>query len=347
MTDPRFYMWLWQIENEIRSLVPTVYYHVWDNYPYPKFNKILYDSTDVVVTISKVTSDIVRTVSPQTEEIYLPHAVDSNIFKKYPPEIVNQFKIDNFKDIKAENVFFWNNRNARRKQSGTLLWWFKEYLDKVGYEKACLIMHTDPKDENGQDLTHMIKDLGLDSKKSVLISKNKLPPDHLAMLYNCVDCTINISDAEGFGLATFESLACETPIIAIMTGGLQEQLSSNIKVSEKMVSERELDLNKVEIFDNGIGIKPASSAIIGSQQVPYIREDRISKNDFMTAIEMFCNMSKEKRKELGQNGRKHIIENYNYDNFISKWDQIMHDVRERHGSWETRKIYKPYELRTL
>src|SRR3990167_11102127 len=53
MTDPRFYMWLWQIENEIRSLVPTVYYHVWDNYPYPKFNKILYDSTDVVVTISK------------------------------------------------------------------------------------------------------------------------------------------------------------------------------------------------------------------------------------------------------------------------------------------------------
>ena len=43
MTDPRFYPWLWDIENEVRSLVPMVYYHVWDNYPYPKFNKIWYD----------------------------------------------------------------------------------------------------------------------------------------------------------------------------------------------------------------------------------------------------------------------------------------------------------------
>ncbi len=28
MTDPRFWGWLWQIENEIRPLVPMVYHHV-------------------------------------------------------------------------------------------------------------------------------------------------------------------------------------------------------------------------------------------------------------------------------------------------------------------------------
>ena len=39
MTDPRFYEWLWDIENEVRPLVPMVYYHVWDNYPYPRYNK--------------------------------------------------------------------------------------------------------------------------------------------------------------------------------------------------------------------------------------------------------------------------------------------------------------------
>ena len=48
MTDPRFYQWLWQIENEIRQNVPMVYYHVWDNYPYPKFNKVYYDSNLLV-----------------------------------------------------------------------------------------------------------------------------------------------------------------------------------------------------------------------------------------------------------------------------------------------------------
>ena len=44
MTDPRFWGWLWMIENEIRPHVPMVYYHVWDNYPYPTFNKKYYDS---------------------------------------------------------------------------------------------------------------------------------------------------------------------------------------------------------------------------------------------------------------------------------------------------------------
>ena len=55
MTDPRFFPWLWEIEDEIRSLIPMVYYHEWDNYPYPEYNKVWYDSTDVILTISKVT----------------------------------------------------------------------------------------------------------------------------------------------------------------------------------------------------------------------------------------------------------------------------------------------------
>jgi len=57
MTDPRFYGWLWQMEDEIRPLVPMVYYHVWDNYPPPKYNKVFYDSTDVIVTISRLRRD--------------------------------------------------------------------------------------------------------------------------------------------------------------------------------------------------------------------------------------------------------------------------------------------------
>ena len=80
MTDPRFWGWLWQIENEIRPLVPMVYYHVWDNYPYPIFNKKFYDSNDCVVTISKVTDDIVKTVSPTVRTERIGHVV-SDVFR--------------------------------------------------------------------------------------------------------------------------------------------------------------------------------------------------------------------------------------------------------------------------
>ena len=77
MTDPRFWTWLWNFSQEIRPNVPMVYYHVWDNYPYPKFNRPFYVSNDKVVTISKLTSDIVKTVAPEVDEEYVPHAVNA------------------------------------------------------------------------------------------------------------------------------------------------------------------------------------------------------------------------------------------------------------------------------
>ena len=80
MTDPRFWEWLWTMENEIRPLVPMVYYHVWDNHPAPKYNKKFYDSNDYIACISKVTHDIVKETTTDVEAVYVPHAVDTNIF---------------------------------------------------------------------------------------------------------------------------------------------------------------------------------------------------------------------------------------------------------------------------
>ena len=58
MTDPRFYTWLWEMEHEVRPLVPMVYYHVWDNFPHPLFNAKYYDSNDHIISISKLTNTI-------------------------------------------------------------------------------------------------------------------------------------------------------------------------------------------------------------------------------------------------------------------------------------------------
>ena len=307
MTDPRFYGWLWEIENEIRANVPMMYYHVWDNYPYPKFNKKYYDSNDVVVTISKVTNDIVANVSPEVDLRHIPHSIDTRVFKKYGDKEVEQFKNNSLKE-KDHNrmVFFWNNRNARRKQSGSLIYWFKDFLDVVGHDKAMLIMHTDQKDPNGQDLVAIIEELKLDDGQ-VVISRNKYAQNLLALMYNMADCTINISDAEGFGLATLESLACETPIIVNMTGGLQEQVT-----------------NGEDWF--GIGVEPTSRAIIGSQDVPYIYEDRLSKEVVVKALLKMYNMGDEKRRELGKAGREHIMKNYNFELFEKSWVDLLLQV---------------------
>jgi glycosyltransferase involved in cell wall biosynthesis len=325
MTDPRYYEWLWSFDDDIRQNVPMVYYHVWDNYPYPEFNKKFYDSNDVVATISKVTSDIVRNVAPEVQESYLPHAVPMDIFKKLDRSVVAEMEKTN-PGLKDRFIFFWNNRNARRKQSGTLIHWFAESVNQehIDKEKVSLIMHTDPSDQHGQPLEYIANSLGLVNNE-VVFSKQKMPPQDLAKLYNIASCTVNIADAEGFGLATLESLSCETPIIVNMTGGLQEQVTDG---------------------ENwfGIGIQPASKAIIGSQQVPYIYEDRISKESFIEAMNKMYAMSREEREDLGRKGREHVMKNYNFKDYGDRWVSLMEEIHERYGSWENRKEYKAWRM---
>ena len=323
MTDPRFYGWLWDMEDEIRPLVPMVYYHVWDNKPYPTFNKRFYDSTDKIVTISKVTSDIVQNVAPNVEEEYVPHAVDQNVFRKIPEEDLVVVRDQN-PLLKDKFVAVWCNRNARRKQSGTLLFWWKEFCDRVGHDKAVLLMHTDIRDPHGQPLDVLAEHLGINNGQ-VIFSNRKVPAPHLAAMYNIADVVINISDAEGFGLGTLEALSCETPIIVNMTGGLQEQVTDG-----------------KEYF--GVGIEPASKAVIGSDQVPWIYEDRMNKEDFVSALEKMYSLSAEERHQLGVKGSKHVNKNYNFKNFQDKWVELMLDLHERHGSWNNRKLYNRWEI---
>ena len=318
MTDPRFYEWLWAIDDSIRANVSMVYYHVWDNYPYPKFNQPYYEANDVIATISKVTSDIVRNVAPTVDEEYIPHAVDSNIFSKKPEKDLEKIRDDN-PLLKDRFIFFWNNRNARRKQTGTLVHWYRNFLDldHVDRNKVCLFLHTDPDDPHGQPVRYLVDQLGFEPGE-VFLSTDKMPADHLSLLYNIADCTINISDAEGFGLATLESLSCETPIIVNMTGGLQEQVTDG---------------------ENwfGIGIEPCSKAIIGSQQVPYIYEDRISEDDFLNALTEMYSKTPEELSELGKLGRQHVETNYNFETFSKQWQDLMLRTYETYGSWSTRK----------
>ena len=205
-----------------------------------------------------------------------------------------------------------------------MIWWFKDFLDKVGFDNATLLMHTDARDPHGQDLPHLIEHLGLNDGQ-VMLSTQKVQPSELANLYNVADFTINIADAEGFGLATLESLSCGTPIIVNMTGGLQEQVT-----------------NGKDWF--GWGIQPVSKAVIGSLQVPYIYEDRISQDDFNETLIKAMNVSAKAYKKMSIQGREHVNSNYSFAKFKENWINCMDTIIEKHGSWENRKIYKKWHL---
>jgi glycosyltransferase involved in cell wall biosynthesis len=185
-------------------------------------------------------------------------------------------------------------------------------------------MHTDAQDPHGQDLPHIIRHLGLEQGQ-VLLSTTKVDAMQLANMYRAADFTINISDAEGFGLATLESLSCGTPIIVNMTGGLQEQVTDGKNWF-------------------GFGIEPCSKTVIGSLQVPYIYEDRISQRDFEKSLTKALNLPSKKYRQMSSQGRKHVNKNYNFDNFEKSWISLMDSIIENYGSWDTRTGYQRWHL---
>jgi glycosyltransferase involved in cell wall biosynthesis len=182
-------------------------------------------------------------------------------------------------------------------------------------------MHTEPNDPNGPDLQAIINELGL-TNGEVLFSMQKTAPQSLNTMYNLADVTVNVADAEGFGLATFESLAAGTPIICTMTGGLQEQVTDG-----------------KDWF--GIGLEPAAKYVIGSH------EDKVSKEQFLEALEKMYGMTKKQRKEMGLKGRKHVLKNYNKDELLKQWDELLTKIYEEKGSWTDRKQYERWSLKEV
>ena len=57
-TDPRFWIWLYNMEHEVRQNIPILYYNIWDDLPDPNYNTNFYRSSDMLMSISKQTYGI-------------------------------------------------------------------------------------------------------------------------------------------------------------------------------------------------------------------------------------------------------------------------------------------------
>ena len=92
-TDPRYWVWMYQMENEIRQQCPLVFYTIWDDLPYPMWNRNFYRSDDMLLGISKQSTNIVKNVlrdhSKEDWAVkYVPHGIEP---KKFFP-IINYFR---------------------------------------------------------------------------------------------------------------------------------------------------------------------------------------------------------------------------------------------------------------
>ena len=227
-TDPRYWEWLFRMENEIRTKIPMIYLNIWDDLPAPLYNEVYYDSCDTLLAISKQTENINRLVLGEKAKdkiiAYVPHGIDEEVFRPMKEGDKHAKELKDTKqrllgDKEYDLVAFFNSRNIRRKSiSDLLVAWklFKEGLPKDKQNKVALILHTAPVDDNGTDL-YAVRDLLLGEAPNILFSSGRITPESMNVLYNLADVTILPSSNEGWGLALTESMMAGTMIIANTT----------------------------------------------------------------------------------------------------------------------------------
>jgi glycosyltransferase involved in cell wall biosynthesis len=328
-TDPRFYTWLWAMEDEIHQVCPIAYWHVWDNYPSPDFNDDFYASTDLINCHSYLTYEIVKEKFPDRTN-FIPHALPDELFFKLPENQKKSFRQQLLGPNSEDKfVLFWVNRNAKRKRPNDVLWSWKLFLDKLDGEQrknVMLLMHTDPHDQEGPNLMATSQKLGI--LDTVKFSRERVGFEQMNVLHNISDACINIAFAEGFGLATLEAMKVGNPIIACKTGGLTRQVVDHRDGSE-----------------NGVALDIVTKTLVGSQNVPYIYEDYCSVEDAAEAINKLYSMSKQEREKLGQKAMEYVQEEFAMQKTIDLWhDSLLKLVED----WrEGKKVVPRYEIKEL
>ena len=307
-TDPRFFTWLFDMEDEIHQVCPIVWWHVWDNYPYPEFNDAYYQATDSINCHSHMTYTMLKESYPDKVN-FIPHTLPDNLFFKMKPEQIRNHKHTLLgKEREDHFVGIWVNRNAKRKRPSDLLASWAIFLDRLeserGHRNATLIMHTEPLDNEGPDL-FKVTEL-LDIQDNVFFSRDRIEFEKMNVLYNITDFCINTSYAEGFGLSTLEAMMTGTPIIAPKTGGLTRQVE-----------------NHKDGTHNGVALEIDFKTIVGSQSVPYIYEDYVHNENFADAMMKIYKMSKKERQTLSRRVEQYAKEEFSHQKTIDSWDESM------------------------
>lgn len=362
-TDPRFWIWLYQMEHEIRQKMPILFYHVWDNLPYPMYNKPYYESCDWFGCISKQTKNIVETVRTDLKEWqidYIPHGIDSKKFypieegmsPNFPEENkrMQEIKSQIFRGENPDFIILYNNRNIRRKQASNTILAFRLFLNKLPKEKAdkcVLLLHTQPIDDNGTDLISVASTLAPDAK--ILFSSGKVDFKDLNIIYNISDVTINMANAEGFGLSTAESIMTGTPVIATVTGGLQDQMRFLDENDVPISFNKDWGSNSDGKYKTKYGewvfpLFPKARSLTGSPLTPYIFDDYSDWQEASEVLMEIYNMPREERKKRGKVGREWMLTKESGMEMVEMSSRFIKGIDTTLQNWTHRKKYEMFKV---
>jgi len=351
VTDPRYFIWLFSMENEIRKHIPITYLNIWDDYPAPLYNKPFYEACDLLMGISKQTVNINKLVLEEkaSDKIikYVPHGLNHEIFKpldKNDPTLI-EFKKTILKGKEYDFVLFFNSRNIRRKQIPDTILAYRHFIDKLTAEQAkkcAFVLHTERVSEHGTDLDAVIELLANGEQYNIIFTDNRFDPHQMNLLYNCTDAQILLTSNEGWGLSLTEALLTGKPIITNVTGGMQDQMRFEFEDGTWIDFTPDFPSNHNGTYKKhgkwAYPVYPTNKSLVGSPVTPYIWDDRCTAED---AAEQIMNVYTDKnRVENGLAGREWALSDEAGFTGEKQGIRVINAFDELFSTWEPREKFE-------
>jgi hypothetical protein len=283
---------------------------------------------------------------------YIPHGLnDKNMFPIHKDHEkwneLQEFKKQIFQGKQYDFVLFFNSRNIRRKQIPDTLLAYKYFIDQLSIEQAkkcCLLLHTELVTEHGTDLL-AVQELLLNGEQYNVIFTNQIFNNYqMNLLYNSTDCQIQLTSNEGWGLSLTEAMLVGNPIIANVTGGMQDQMRFEFKDGTWIDFDADFPSNhRGTIKKHGewaFPVYPTSRSIVGSPPTPYIYDDRCESEDAAKQIKAVYDLSKEERKAKGLKGREWALGNEAGFTGEYQGKRIIEAFDELFATWKPREKFE-------
>ena len=218
-------------------------------------------------------------------------------------------------------------------------------LPKEKADKCRFLLHTEISHEAGTNL-EAVRELLFAEKypNAIKFDTKKWSTEQLNLLYNITDAQILLTSNEGWGLTLTEAMLAGNPIIANVTGGMQDQMRFEDENGKWFTPSPEVPSNNTGKYKKhgewAFPCYPASRSIQGSPVTPYIWDDRCKPEDATNHIMELYNMGKDKRKKLGLKGREWALSDEAGFTGEKMSNKIIEAIDELFKTWKTREAFE-------
>jgi glycosyltransferase involved in cell wall biosynthesis len=172
----------------------------------------------------------------------------------------------------------------------------------------------------------------------------KFDPTNMSLLYNSTDAQILLTSNEGWGLSLTEAMLCGNPIIANVTGGMQDQMRFEFEDGTWIDFDSEFPSNHTGKYKKhgewAFPVYPTSRSIQGSPPTPYIFDDRCTSEDAAKQIKAIYDLSPEERKAKGLKGREWALSDE--AGFTSEYQgkRVIESFDKLFSTWKPREKFE-------